>query len=307
VPGPATDADDTVAHLLGHRIASLARDVVQDQSAAHADQPDGVHDMRVSTRRLRSALATGRPFLDRTVTDPVRDELGWLADVLGAARDAEVRSARISALLDDLVAERADLDWEADLVRPALLAPLTARHEVALGGLREALGGRRYADLVGRLAGVAADPPWTDPASEPIRSAYDRRLQHELRRVRTRMQAATSSGLDPVARAAALHDARKAAKRARYAVEPLRPVYGKQAKKLDKRLKKLASRLGQLQDTVITREYLHDLAHATDPGVTRSVALVAGALIEREAAHAEAYDEAAMRAWKRVRKTAPPG
>ncbi len=80
------------------------------------------------------------------------------------------------------------------------------------------------------------------------------------------MSAATSGRLDPDARAAALHDARKVVKRARYAVEPLRPVYGKRAKRLTKRLKQLQSELGQLQDTVITRDYLHDLVRLHAPG-----------------------------------------
>jgi CHAD domain-containing protein len=42
------------------------------------DEPDAVHQMRVATRRLRSALATYRPLLDRERTDPVRQELKWL-------------------------------------------------------------------------------------------------------------------------------------------------------------------------------------------------------------------------------------
>ena len=55
-----------------------------------ADQPDAVHKARVATRRLRSALRTFRPLLDRTVTDPLRREVRWLTGALGAPRDAEV-------------------------------------------------------------------------------------------------------------------------------------------------------------------------------------------------------------------------
>ena len=64
-----------------------------------------VHQMRVGCRRLRSDLRTFAPLLDRDWTAGLRTELGWLADALGAARDAEVLRARLrrTADLDPLV------------------------------------------------------------------------------------------------------------------------------------------------------------------------------------------------------------
>jgi CHAD domain-containing protein len=304
VPDRTVDPTDTVARLLGHQIATHVGAVVLGWPEAYNNAPDGVHSMRVSIRRLRSALATGRPFLDRTFTEPIRDELGWLADALGHARDAEVQAARIADAVDALVSERADLDWEADRVRPTLLAPLLDRQERALDALRRSLQSRRYAELAQRLQHLVTDPPWTGPAQQPIGEAYLRRVRRGLRRLDKRMQSATSHSLDPDNRAAALHEARKVVKRTRYAVEPLLPVYDKRAKQLTKRLKKLQSRLGQLQDTVITRDYLHDLVR-TQPGMDPSTALVAGALIEREATHGEAYEQTALHAWLRVTNTKP--
>ena len=55
------------------------------------DLPDAIHKMRVATRRLRSALATYRPVVDREAGDQLRAELKWLAGELGGARDAEVQ------------------------------------------------------------------------------------------------------------------------------------------------------------------------------------------------------------------------
>src|SRR5688572_32783116 len=55
---------------------------------ARRGDADAVHDMRVATRRLRSALRTFRPVLRRW--QPLRDELKWLADALGGARDNDV-------------------------------------------------------------------------------------------------------------------------------------------------------------------------------------------------------------------------
>ena len=56
-------------------------------------------------RRIRSALASFRPIVDASVTDPLRDELRWAAGRLGEARDAEVVAERIVTLLDEVAAD----------------------------------------------------------------------------------------------------------------------------------------------------------------------------------------------------------
>jgi CHAD domain-containing protein len=271
------------------------------------DLPEGVHTMRVAIRRLRSVLATGRPYLDRSVTDPMRDELAWLADALGDVRDAEVGRSRLDKSIDALVEDRPDVDWEADRVREILWSPLLEEHDRARGVLDEVLASERYARLLDQLRALVADPPWTSKAGKRIRGAYRRRTDRELRRVDARMEAALDVTHTPDERARALHEARKAAKRARYAVEPLRPVYGKPAKTLTKRLKTLQSVLGEHQDTVVTREYLEVLVRQTRPALDPAAALMAGALIERESRAAEAYDDIAEKAWRKIRKSPRPG
>ena len=62
-------------------------------------QPDGVHQVRVAGRRLRSTLAAFRPVLDRTHTDPIRDELAQLGTALSPARDGEVALAHLRELV----------------------------------------------------------------------------------------------------------------------------------------------------------------------------------------------------------------
>ena len=57
-----------------------------------------------------------------------------------------------------------------------------------------------------------------------------------------------------------LHEVRKAAKRARYAAEPLVPVAGKDAKRFVKAMKGLQSSLGHHQDSVVVEEQLRLLA-----------------------------------------------
>jgi CHAD domain-containing protein len=52
--------------------------------------PEGVHDMRVSSRRLRGAFRDFMPYLRKRKLSPVLKQLQDLADALGAVRDQDV-------------------------------------------------------------------------------------------------------------------------------------------------------------------------------------------------------------------------
>ncbi|NNH72403.1 CHAD domain-containing protein [Nocardia uniformis] len=84
-------------------VAAIADDVDRLLSAepdVRQDLPDSVHQMRVATRRLRSVLRSYSRIFEQRPIDELRDELRWLAGLLGVARDAEVRAERFEALLD---------------------------------------------------------------------------------------------------------------------------------------------------------------------------------------------------------------
>jgi len=290
---------DPVALLLQHRVAAQVRELVLRDPLAREDLPEGVHAMRVATRRLRSALATGRPFLDQSVTEPLRDEIAWIAGVLGRARDTEVMRERLDEAIAAVGADGLLPPADAAAVRRALLGPLGRQHRRAVADLNLALRSDRYVELVRRLRDLAAAPPWTARAEQTIRDAYRRRAGHELRRLRGLVAAAdeVDPDLDPVARAAALHATRRAA-------EPLREVYGRPAENLVDALKAVQTALGRHQDTVVTRDYLVGLI---DGGRRRTLdpeaALVAGVIVERERQDASRHDREAAEAMRRVRRS----
>ncbi len=147
------------AVLLAH-LTEQVRAMTSREQQARLDEPDGVHKMRVATRRLRSALATFRPLLDRAVTDPLRDELKWIAGELGGARDAEVLRMR---LLDELAAEPDELVLGP--IASLIEVELRADHRKAHDELVVALDSERYRLLVEQLEALIADPPFTDLAS----------------------------------------------------------------------------------------------------------------------------------------------
>ena len=99
---PLEVGTDSSAHeVVRAHLVRLVRELRTLDPLVRVDAPDAVHQMRVLARRLRSTLATYRPLLDAEVTDPMREELRWVAGVLGDARDAEVLRRRLLRQLDE--------------------------------------------------------------------------------------------------------------------------------------------------------------------------------------------------------------
>src|SRR4030095_16644262 len=99
---------------------------------------------------------------------------------------------------------------------------------------------------------------WTDVAEQASYDVLPQRVHREWRRFRRRVQSAHVADAAEVD--IRLHEARKAAKRVRYAAETLQPIYGKDAKRYAKKLKKVQSALGDHQDSVVARQVLRKLA-----------------------------------------------
>ncbi len=88
--------DPTLGELVGAALTEHVRRIVDHDPVIRLDlDPEGVHQMRVATRRLRADLRTFRPVLDREWSEPLRDELRWLGRSLGAVRDADVMLASL--------------------------------------------------------------------------------------------------------------------------------------------------------------------------------------------------------------------
>lgn len=225
------------------------------------EAPDAVHQLRVTTRRLRAALSTFRPLLGREVTDPLRDELGWLGAALGDARDAEVMLERLRSLAD---AELGPVDRTA--VRARIDQGLGAEYAAAYARAREVLESDRYLSLVDRLRAVVDDPPWTDAARLSVKDVVQRRVRHDWRRLERAVDEVRAVR-GPAELDARLHAARKAAKRVRYSTETLVGVYGDDAERLVEAAAQLQEVLGAHQDSVITQARLLRLkGEAADAG-----------------------------------------
>jgi CHAD domain-containing protein len=245
---PLTTAGEVVLAYVREHVAELqVRDV-----AVRTDQPDGVHKMRVATRRLRATLATFRPFLATSRWEEVRGELEWIGGLLGEVRDLDVLRARLLDQIDDL-----DPLLVIGPVRARVRRELGARHQDADEALREALRSDRYLSLLEELSSLLAEPPLSRRAGrKPTRVAA--RVDHALGRVDRAVRAADHAA-GPDQRDARLHEVRKAAKRARYAAEAARPVFGKDAGRIAVRMEEVQEVLGEHNDGVTSRPVLREL------------------------------------------------
>ena len=90
-----SSAAEVVLCYLRDQVQAIAR----CDPLVRRDKPDAVHQMRVATRRARSALQAFGSIIDKEATRPLCEELKWLAAALGQARDTEVMLDRLNASL----------------------------------------------------------------------------------------------------------------------------------------------------------------------------------------------------------------
>lgn len=290
-PSDAAEAADegtagayVLSYLREQRDALIAQD-----PAVRRSLPDSVHQMRVATRRLRSAFKTYRKVLDRAVTDPVGEELRWLAAELGVDRDQEVLLERIQTRL-------------GELPRTLLLGPVRGRLRVWNNSRRSdsrrrvlaALDSKRYLVLLDTLDALLDAPPLLKNAADPAPAVLPKAVLRDYERLAGRVEGALALTAGEE-RDVALHEARKAAKRARYAAEAATPALGKPAKRMAKAMKSVQSLLGDHQDSVVAREALHGLAvQAAGAGES---AFTWGVVYAREEVEAERRERELPEVW----------
>jgi CHAD domain-containing protein len=241
--------------------------------AVRRDEPEAVHDFRVAIRRLRSTLRTFRSLMP-TDPEPVRAELHWLASELGPVRDLEVIAERLAGAV---AAEPPEL--VIGPVGERMAERLTGQRERAREAALASLGSDRYFALLDQLDELLDEPPIRRPVNAEVRRLVRTAVRRAERRLAAVGEAAPG---EASATDAELHQARKSAKRARYAVEVLAPAAGKPTNRLVGRLKEVQDLLGAHQDTVVAREVLK--AEADDAEAGGQSAFTFGLLHGRQAA-----------------------
>jgi CHAD domain-containing protein len=228
---------------LHQAVAGLFDELLVWDRAVRAEADDAVHQMRVTTRKIRSLLQASPDSFALPDDISILDELRELANTLGEARDAEVLAQRYRNALDALPPELV-----RGPVRERLVDGAEHRYRAGLRHSLAALRSPRYFRLLDALEAVIATAPPSD-----LRSA-GATVAAAGKKVRKAAKAARQAGAED--RDTAVHRIRKRAKRLRYTADATGAI------KVSKRAKKIQSLLGDHQDSVVSREHLMQQAEA---------------------------------------------
>ncbi len=251
-PAPRLGRKATAGEVVLAYLREQAEAIRWGDPAVRQDAPDSVHQMRVAVRRMRSALQAYGKIIDRSATRELTDELKWLAGVLGDDRDLEVLHARFTHAVHGLPDELVIGPVQARLTRY-----FAGREADARTALIAALDSDRFLALLAAVDRLLAAPPLTrlarGTARHELPALVGRTYRRDDRHVR---EARRRSGAE---RDTEWHEARKAAKRLRYATEAGAPVLGAPATQLVKRVKQVQELLGDHQDAGVARPVLREI------------------------------------------------
>jgi CHAD domain-containing protein len=288
VPTASSSAGEVVlAYIRAHTETLTALD-----SMVRLDEHDAVHQMRVAARRLRSTLRSFRDVLAPTDTRGLAADLHWLGGVLGAARDGEVLEGHLAAGL-----RRAPVELRLGPVQARIQGHFASVRAAARTELLAALDSERYFSLLDDLDALLDVPPFTARAGRPAVGVLPAAARRARRQMDRRMRRAWRAAPGP-ARNEALHQARKSARRARYASEAMVPAIGGKARRFVRQMKRIQSVLGEHQDSVIAREVTRDLGIAAH--FAGENAFSYGLLYEQDACDAERHQAQARRTWEKA-------
>jgi CHAD domain-containing protein len=210
--------------------------------------PEGVHDMRVASRRLRGALRDFLPYLRKRPLTSSMSHLKKLARTLGRVRDHDVTIATLKTTAAKAPREMAaGINKFADFRQEAL--------EQARIKLKSSLNSESISELQSEF--TAAIDAVTGPArkrkgsKQPAASAANITYREVARSViltRLGQFEELSKGLYQPLRVKPLHEMRIAAKHLRYALELFESCWGEPAASLAKKVAGFQSSLGDLHD-----------------------------------------------------------
>jgi CHAD domain-containing protein len=291
VPLPASvGLDEPAAAAVRSYLTGQVRAFLFADLNVRRDAPDSVHQLRVSVRRLRSALRTFAPLLAPGFGEHLRAELGWLASELGDSRDTEVMLLR----LDDHAAVLPSEDMT--LVRNLLSEVLPHRLAVARERAMSALESHRQLELVGDLVDQATSLEFAPPSERPSRDTLPPLADAAWAKLRRAGQRLTLDG-----KSDEWHRARILAKRARYTTEALTAIFGPPAQLRASALAQVTECLGEHQDAWLAQITLHELSRREQ--ITGAEGFALGLLHEHERACEYAARHKFNEIWAQVRLT----
>jgi len=231
-------------------IETQYRAILQHLTPVLADtDPEHLHQMRVGTRRLRTALQIfGRAIkLPKAAREP---QIKALAQVLGQLRDLDVQLADLTETY------RPNLDTTEQALLDRVIRKLRKQRRQAYKAVKKTLEGKHLRSLKTAYEKWLTKPQYTAIAQLPLTALLPDLLSPLLAELLLHpgwlIPAHTSAATDEEC----LHDLRKACKHVRYQTEFFVPFYGESFQTWIKEIKTLQDSLGKLQDAYVLNDLL---------------------------------------------------
>jgi triphosphatase len=233
--------------------------LARNTAAGCAGDAEGIHQMRVAVRRLRAVCSAFAPCLPPEPRRWASNELRWIAEMLGEARDLDVFASAL------LAPARAALPVSSEFER--LARAIDLRRQSAHAAVREAITSTRYAGSVQALTNWFDGRGWrasgeVEELCRPIGELAPILLERCRRRAKKRSKRFVKQSDKE------RHQLRIALKKLRYAAELLGSLYDPaETRQFIERVKRLQDDLGEINDVRVGSDILASLA---GPGVPRT-------------------------------------
>jgi CHAD domain-containing protein len=211
-------------------------------AALDSDDAEAVHDMRVATRRLRSALRDFAPLWRKRPLKNVNQDLKKLADSLGAARDEDVAIAALAKL------RKKSTDKAVKTGIGKLIDERREKRERAQADLTKTLAAAAIDDLQKRFYAALEETAQKKTNARAI-SFTDAGRDVVLKSLREFCD--LSPSLYAPHEIKKLHKLRIAAKRLRYAIELFTACWGERIAPFAQEVSKMQTYLGEVHDADI--------------------------------------------------------
>ena len=210
------------------------------ETALDWSDPEGVHSMRVASRRLRSALRDFTPFLRKRGVNSVQKRLKSLANTLGDVRDHDVALMALEAL-----EKRAPANVSPTLKQ--FIDTRVERREQAREALKAVLDKPQLDQLQSDFV-AAVDAATSTKKSEFAPQISYLQMSRAIIVDRLKELEKLSADLFKPFEVETLHEMRIAAKRLRYALELFQRCWGRSISTYAKRVARVQTALGDLHD-----------------------------------------------------------
>jgi inorganic triphosphatase YgiF len=248
--------------------------LLSNEQAALAGEPEGIHQMRVSIRRLRSALLALKRPLQKKHYRWASGELRWLAHTLGPVRNWDIFAACLVRPVTQALPAGLEFGRLIDATEP--------RRRAALDQAKQAIMSERYTESMLRLLLWFAAHGWRDQQISEhavvllarIVDAAPDLIERHHRKARKR-----SKQFEELT-ASQRHRLRIALKNLHYIIEFLGSLFDKgQVRIFAKCLTSLRDDLGHASDVRVAYDLMDQFREATDPNartINRSGGIVLG-------------------------------